>query len=247
MSLEQALIENTETMKRLIAVMSTAAEAGTLTAASAAPAPAKVSRKTKTADAAAEAAGAGAASTNTAGGEGAKEVLNQGEDTGLGVVEGDPAGTRYFVIEKHRTAAAVRPGDVVPSIEGILQVAPAEYLAAKARFAGNLVTPETSPSPAGAPATSPAASPAADSQSASGASSDKPAESQASGVTLQAITDKLLALHKIKGNPAIAPFLERFKATSVKLLPVTQEVLDAATAALAEADGSAAAPSTNLF
>ena len=246
MSLEQALIENTETMKRLIAVMSTAAEAGSLTAAAPAPAPEKVSRKRTTAAAAETAAGTSAASTT--GGEGTKEVLNQGEDTGLGVVDGDPAGTRYFVIEKHRTAAAVRPGEVVPTIEGILQVAPAEYLAAKARFTGNLVTPETAPSPAAAPAASPAAAPAQATQSASTASSQQPAESQASGVTLQAITDKLLALHKIKGNPAIAPFLERFKATSVKLLPVTQEVLDAATAALAEADGSAAAtPSTNFF
>jgi hypothetical protein len=246
MSLEQALIENTETMKRLIAVMSTAAEAGALTAASPAAAPTKVSRKTKTADAAAETASSSGATTGT-GGEGTKEVLNQGGDTGHGVVEGDPEGTRYFVIEKHRTAAAVRPGEVVPSIEGILQVGPADYLAAKARFAGNLVTPETSPSPAGAPAASPAAAPAQATQSASTASSQQPGESQASGVTLQAITDKLLALHKIKGNPAIAPFLAQFNAASVKLLPVTQEVLDAATKALAEADGSAAAPSTNLF
>lgn len=240
MSLEQALLDNTETMKRLIVVMSTAAEAGALTAPTAAPAapaaPKTRAKKTDVAAAAGEAAG-----TPPAGD--AKELINHGGEGVHGVVEGDPVGTHYYVIEKHKTAAAVRPGEVIPSIEGTIEVSPAEYLAAKERFAGNLVAA----SPAAAPTPSPAPAPASSTPSAEPASSTPPAASPAAGVTLQAITEKLMALHKIKGNPAIAPFLTKFSAASVKLLPVTQEVFDAATAALDEAEGKAPATAVNLF
>jgi hypothetical protein len=224
MSLEAALIENTAVMRQLITVLSTAAEAG---AVSAPPPSGKAPRgkKTETANAAADASGGAASApasstTVTSTTAGASELINHGGETVHGVVEGDPVGTIYFVIEKHRTAAAVRPGEVIPNIDGAQQVAPAQYLEAKARFAGNLNTPSTA-----APTGATAAAPASSTPSASTASSAQQGDSQAGGVTLQAITEKLLALHKLKGNPAIEPILKQFGATSVKLLPVTLRIL----------------------
>lgn len=235
MSLEQALIENTETMKRLIVVMSTAAEAGALVAPTAAPAAAeKRTRKGSTPAAQTTVAVAAGAASEQPAAQGAV-LINHGGETIAGVVEGDPVGTLYYVIEKHSTAAAVRPNEVIPDIEGMLQVGPAEYLAAKERFAGKLKTPEVA-APAAAPTPAPAASPAPATPAASTASSPTPDASPASGVTKQQITEALVKLHGLKGNSAVAPILAKFEVARVPELPVTDEVFKVVSDALASAE-----------
>jgi hypothetical protein len=91
----------------------------------------------------------------------------------LGLVDGDPVGTRYFVIEKFNTVYAQRPGDMDCTIEGKLIVTAQKYLECKAAFEkktqealrGLGAAPATDAAPAPAPST-PAASTASSTPSA---------------------------------------------------------------------------------
>lgn len=132
MSLEQALQENTATMKQLIAVLSTVAEdgasalaAGDTTGAAGEGSTGKRTRRTK---AQIEADNAAAATTQPA----AQAPSVNMNTTGAPI---------YVVLEANKTAAIIEPGHVIPSLPGLRQVSQAEYESYKAQFSGVTAAP----------------------------------------------------------------------------------------------------------
>ena len=78
------------------------------------------------------------------------------EGAPLGLVEGDPVGTRYFVVERYNTVYAQRPGDPDCTIAGAEIVSAEHYLAKKNEFqskfkSATVVDPTTVPAPTSAP------------------------------------------------------------------------------------------------
>jgi hypothetical protein len=106
----------------------------------------------------------------------------------LGLLPGDPPGTRYWVIEKHNTVFVERPGDTAPTIQGA-EIIPAEvYLQKKEEFAKKVsvaAVPATAPVEAPAPAT-PAASPV----------SSQPSAPTSGEVSFKDVADRAVALGK---------------------------------------------------
>lgn len=138
MSLELKIEELIAAVKLLTSVMSSAGEAtvpaGDVgTEAGGEEGKAKRTRRTKAQiDADAAAAGAGATAT-------AETVVTPTVKTNTsGVV-------LYAIIDKHNTAAAIQPGEIIPSVEGIRQVTEAEYNAYKAQQAAALAPAATQP------------------------------------------------------------------------------------------------------
>lgn len=89
------------------------------------------------------------------------------EGAPLGLVEGDPVGTRYFVVERYNTVYAQRPGDPDCTIAGAEIVSAEHYLAKKNEFQSKfklatVVDPTTVPAPTSAPTPVAAAALAAD-------------------------------------------------------------------------------------
>lgn len=156
MSLEQTLERTNELLAQIVTMLQTGvaaqAELGT-------PEKTTRTRKTKDADAQAPAPAPAPAASD-------KHTL--------GPVEGDPVGTRYFVIEKHNTVYAQKPGDPDCNLPGAVIVSAEEYLAKKQQYAAlsqkvlsTQAAPTTAPAPGPAPST-PAAS-TAPSQTSEGA------------------------------------------------------------------------------
>ena len=207
MSLEQALAENTQTLKQLIAVLQSGAIApaggDSQQAADAAAETAKRTRRTKAEMAAAAAAEAAAAPGY--------------------LRPGDAPGTRYWHIEKHNSVYLQKPGDADCTIQGALIVSGAEYDRLVADYAAKF------PTSAGA-ATVAAATP-----SATPASTASPAASPAvAGSQGDAITAKCKELHSAKGNAVLGELLKKFGAGRVPALAAmtdkTADILAAADA-----------------
>lgn len=168
----------------------------------------------------------------------------------IGVVEGDPEGTRYWVIEKHNTVYAEKPGDPAPNVQGAVIVSPAEYLQKKAEYAALGKSAEQPPATAvEAPATAPAQAPA---PATPGAST---AQSQDSTVPFPKIVERITALNKSDkpghGREGVLSVLRQFlpgdeKPTVTKLQALNRntEVLEVIEALLA---GPAPAPAADEF
>ncbi|UZZ64542.1 hypothetical protein [Curvibacter phage PCA1] len=205
MSLEQALAENTAAMNRLVTVLTTATEAQASFAvsagaaqAAAAPAEAKATRTRKNTAAVAETA---AAVTTAAPAATAPAANNLGP-----VVEGDPDGTRYFVIPKHNTVCAIKPGEVVPNMESQIEVSGANYLIAKAQLAAKFATaPAVTQTTTQAPATT---APSATAQ----------VVTVQEGPTFEQVVAKARELHALKNNEGLMVILNQFGAASVPAL-----------------------------
>jgi len=204
MSLEQALAENTQTLKQLIAVL----QSGAITpagdsqqAADAAAETAKRTRRTK-----AEMAAAAAEEAAKAPGY---------------LRPGDAPGTRYWHIEKHNTVYLQKPGDADCTIQGALIVSGAEHDRLVAEYAAKF------PTSAGA-ATVAAATP-----SAAPASTVSPAASPAAaGNQGDVITAKCKELHAAKGNAGLGELLKKFGAGRVPaLVAMTDKTADILAAA----------------
>jgi hypothetical protein len=220
MSLEATLIETNTLLKQLIAIATTQTEAP---AALGQPeqSAAKRTRRTKTemeADKAAEAA-------------------PQGDATAP--VDGDPVGTRYWLIEKHNTVYAQKPGDPDPTLEGALIVSPAEYTAKKEEFAKKFVhlsqqTAERT--------TEVAATPAQSTPDASTASS------ATSAVSFEDVVSKLQELNRSTlpghGRDGVMAVLTKFGKAKVPELASVQD--NAAVLAAVEAILSPAADDLGL-
>ncbi len=121
----------------------------------------------------------------------------------LGRVDGDPEGTRYWVIEKHNTVYAQKPGDIDCTIEGAKIESAAFYLEKKAEFAKKSVIPPLAATPTTAPAA--VSTPAATAVIAS-SSGEMP--------SFKAVTDKLIELSKDtrpgKGREALVCLLAKY-------------------------------------
>lgn len=226
MSLEATLAQTNELLSQLLVVLRTASEspaelgAPTTTAVTE---KATRSRKTKTdtteaqAPAAAPAEAPAVQSTNNH----PDVVIDEGRP--LGRVKTDPEGTRYFVIEKHRTVYAQKPGDADCTISGAEIVPAWVYLAKKAEFnPGNAQA-------AAAPTTAPAPAPAQTTQDASGASSSTASGSPAAEVPFSLLTEKAVALGKStepgQGREALLAILKKWlpgndKPTITALAPL---------------------------
>lgn len=206
MSLEQALADNTAVMKQLIAVLSTAVEAGGVAApagpASEAP---KRTRRTK-AEIEAEAAAAAAPAATPA--PTAEPAAADPTAAPGYLLAGDPEGTRYFHIAKHNSVYKQKPGDPNCTIEGALIVSGAEYQKWAEEYAKNAQSVAAS-----------AATQVAPSPTAHTASATPPAASPVAGaVTIQTVTEKLMQLHKRDGNPGVKAILDKFGVASVPAL-----------------------------
>ncbi len=208
MSLEQALQENTATMKQLIAVLSTVAEdSGSLVPGgdtTGAAEGGKRKRRTKAeieADAAAAAAAAqGAQATATAG-----VNLNT---TGAPI---------YVILESNNTAAIIEPNGVIPSIPGLRQVGQAEYEAYKAQLAAQHSAAQTTTA----------------------------AVTSAPAPDFKNLVDRLMAIHKAKGNDGVMAVLNPFKAASVPALEKCDLTQVAAKIAEVEVQFGLAQPAVN--
>lgn len=220
MSLEQALIENTATMKQLIAVMASAVEAGgveapagdTNAAAGETGTTGKRTRRTKAEIEADKAA----AATGTA-------------NVQVALLPGDAPGTRYFDIPASNTTYKQAPGMPDCTLPGAVIVSGTEYAAKTEQYAKN------AQSAAAASATNVAA------QASAASTAAQPSSNAGSTPTIEAITSKLMAIHKRDGNAGVAPILQKFGVANVPAL---------ATKNLVEVDAAVEAalnPSANLF
>lgn len=121
----------------------------------------------------------------------------------LGLVPGDPEGTRYWVIEKHNTVYAQKPGDIDCSIEGAKIESAAFYLEKKAEFAKKSLIPPLAAAPSTAPAA--ASTPAATAATAS---------PSVATPSFKDVTDKLIELSKDvrpgKGREALVALLAKY-------------------------------------
>lgn len=146
------------------------------------------------------------------------------------VAEGDPAGTRYFVIEKHNTVARVLPTETAPAMDGAVEVDAATYLTKKDEFAEKVAASIAAQKPANQ------------------AQPEAPATAPASGATVEfkTVIDKLMELVKDtrpgKGREGVMVILSKFlpdtaadarKVPALESLGKNAEILADVEAALA--------------
>lgn len=175
MSLEQTLEQTNELLKQVITILSTGVTAGAeLGQAQAADAKPTRTRKTKTEET--------PATTN----------VTTAPNNVLGTVEGDPVGTRYWLIEKHNTVYKQAPGEPEPTLAGAVITTAADYLAKKAQF--EALSPVTTSS-APAASTAPAAAPAPSTPAASTVSS-QPSEQTQGDVPFATIVERITVVNK---------------------------------------------------
>jgi hypothetical protein len=126
--------------------------------------------------------------------------------------EGDPVGTRYFIIDKHNSVARVLPGEHAPSISGMVEVNGNAYLHAKVEQAKKSLTvqPQATVAQTAAPAASTAATTSTTSATAVGAST---ASSSEQSVSFEQVVGKLMMLaqdpREGMGRPAVTTFLAK--------------------------------------
>lgn len=158
MSLEQTLGQTNTLLTQLIAILTTGIEAQTTIGEADAP---KKPRGRPRADSATT------APTPT---------------QAMGLVEGDPDGTRYFLVEKHNTVYQQKPGDPDCTVQGAEIITAEHYLLKKAEFAAKTAAILAAQK-------SPVVTQAAPSPTAQTASSSEP-------VAFQQIVERITALNK---------------------------------------------------
>lgn len=222
MSIEALIAANTEALQRLTAVLQsqqiTPAATDTSGAAPGTDKPGRTPRKakdtppaadTKETPAAGTTTGSPASTPTTVRASIALGAANAGTTPSLALQAGDPEGTLYFHVEGHRTVAAVKPGEVVPNMAGMVEIDGAGYAALKAQYAAALVPTEGNANAAtssAVPATSGAAT------ASSGAAQQSPS---ATPIDATSLTEKFKRLHARDGNDALAAVLAKFAAKRV--------------------------------
>lgn len=204
MSLEQALIDATAAITRLTTVLVTASEAGAVAA------PEKPTRAKK----AAEQVSAAPAPTPSPVAETpalAQPVQEYKVLPGY-LLEGDPAGTRYFHIPEHNTVYKQLPGMADCTIQGALIVNGAEYAKQQAELAKKFPTAAPAPAPVtAAPATTVPTATAP-------ASAPVESVSVAAALTFEQVVEKMRALFKAQGDAGVKKVLDKFGAAKVPML-----------------------------
>lgn len=123
------------------------------------------------------------------------------------LLEGDPVGTRYFVIESHNTAYKQLPGDADCTFQGALIVPGSVYLEKKAEFekkfklTQNQVSAPATPEPA---TTEPTAT--------------VTAEVVSMPVQFETVIAKMRQLHKEQGNAGLEKILKKYGVEKVPQL-----------------------------
>lgn len=214
MSLEQALAENTATMKTLITVLQSVGHVAT--------APVETAGKgRKKAEAVADAS--------------APADVSNALDAA-----GNPIGTRYFDVAAHNTVFAVKPGDVEPQVSGAVAISDTQFVAKKAEYAGKIKAAGTqsaepaAPAPA-APATTAAPEPSAQAQAATASAvADK---------SFPDVVNKVKELHGLQGNDGVLKLLTQYgvsrvpdlngKASNNDLIAAAEKLIDDAKSAAA--------------
>lgn len=201
MSLEQALAENTATMKQLITVLQSAAHP--VESETKAPR----AKKTEVATAAAAVASTPAQPAPAAG--------NTND------AAGNPIGTLYFDVPAHNTAYAVKPGELNPTVAGSQQISDTQFLTKKAQYAANFKLPQEAAAAPAAPAPA-APAPVATPSTAATAPSATPAPATASAASAEPsfvdVVNKFKELHALKGNDGMLPLLQKHGATTLTAL-----------------------------
>lgn len=211
MSLEQALAENTATMKTLITVLQSAAHVTT------APAPTKP-QKAAAAPTAPLAQAASPASP-------ASPALD---------AAGNPIGTQYFDVPAHNTVFAVKPGDMKPEVAGSMPIADSQYVTKKAEYSGKIKaagTPSSEPAAAAPVAQATTAAPAPSAQA-------QPDTASAAEPAFTDVVAKVKELHGLKGNEGVMAVLTKYgvgsvpqlqgKASNAELISATNLLIDQA-------------------
>ena len=159
------------------------------------------------------------------------------------LVDGDPEGTRYFVVEKHNTVYAQKPGDPDCTLPGALIVPGEIYLQKKAEFSAKTAAVLAAQN---SPAVTP---PAASTPTAPTASS--PTSAPSAEVGFQQIVDRITVLNKSPqpghGREGVLAILRKYlpndeRPSVTKLQPLGRnaEILADIEAALAPAVAAAA-------
>lgn len=188
-------------------------------------------------------------------------AVTKTESAPLGLVDGDPVGTRYFVVEKYNTVYAQKPGDADCTMQGAEIVSAEHFLAKKAEFAKKFEEAKTaSTAPAPAPTTAPAAAPAPSTPDAATASSQPSVQTPApdSDVPFSKIVEAATALLKSdkpgQGRPAVTAILTKWlpgvkQPTITKMQPLGKnaEILADFTAAMAEPEAEASGEDFDLL
>lgn len=208
MSLEQTLGTTNTLLTQLIAVLTTGLEAQTAVG--------EPEKKTRTRKA-------------------APELVAPTPTQALGLVDGDPEGTRYWLVEKHNTVYAQKPGDPDCTVQGAEIITAEHFLKKKAEFAEKTAAILAAQK-------SPAATPAAASPTAPTASSSEP-------VPFQQIVERITVLNKSPeaghGREGVLAILrkylpgdERPSVTKLQALNVNAAILADIEAALAPAEAA---------
>lgn len=187
-------------------------------------------------------------------------AVTKTEGAPLGLVDGDPVGTRYFVVEKYNTVYAQKPGDADCTMQGAEIVSAEHFLAKKAEFAKKFEeAKKASTAPAPAATTAPAAAPASSTPDASTASSQPSVQTPAPdevpfGKIVEAATALLKSDKPGQGRPAVTAILTKWlpgveQPTITKMQPLGKnaEILADFTAAMAEPEAEAAGEDFDLL
>jgi hypothetical protein len=247
MSLEAAIAANTAAVERLIAVLQSQqiTPAADASADNTAVKRTRKAKETPAANDSGQQPGSPDASTDKSA-VALHSGVNDGKRTSMNLQPGDPEGTRYFHIPAHNTVAAVKPGEVIPSIPGIEEITGSAYADLKAKYASAMV-----PSEGAAASAATATTPAAATPSASTASQTTSVASP--GIDGPAVMEIFKKLHARDGNDGVRKALDELSAKfGVKLGRVGDLVADSAkhAAAYAYADAllnPAAAAPADLF
>ena len=209
MSLEQTLERTNELLSQIVTILNTGVQAP---AALGEPEKRTRASKSKT-DAAAPAEG---------------PAITTAPDNVLGTVEGDPAGTRYFLIAAHNTVYAQKPGDPDCTIPGAEIITAKLYLEKKAEFAKKtqavLEQQKAAPTTTGAPA------PAQESSTpAASTASSQPSEATSAEVPFSKVVERMTELSKSDkpghGRDGVLAVLKKYlpgddRPTVTKLQPL---------------------------
>ena len=245
MSLEQTLDRTNTLLEKLLAVLESNANTQAAVPQAPAAAAAEPTRrrgrppKAETQESPAEQP---AAETTTA--------VSTPEGAPLGLVDGDPVGTRYFVVEKYNTVYAQRPGEPDCTIAGAEIVSAEHYLTKKAEFDA-ILKKTNAPAPAAATAAAPAPAPAPAPVAAT------PSQA-ADGTPWTTVIAKFTELNKSAepghGREGVMSILKQFlpgveKPTAAMLQPLgkNDEVIAAIEALLAPKAAAAPAPAADEF
>lgn len=165
---------------------------------------AKSKKQTSHADAPVAATPVAPAATTDASAQGTKFTEIEGY-----LLDGDPAGTRYFVVESHNTAYKQRPGDPDCTLTGAVIVPGSVYLAKKDEFEKKFkLAQEAAKAPVQATPEPVTSAPTATAS----------AEVVSMPATFESVINAMRALYKAQGNDGVQKVLVKYGVARIPML-----------------------------